>query len=404
MRRKWDTNQVLAAAGVPVPRAVFLRARYLTDKELRKMADSLGYPLVLKPNIGSKGDGVLVNLRNWDELKAGYDYLVGEENIGVLQMETYHEGDDYRVLVLGNHVLAACRRVPAHIVGDGVHTIEQLIDVKNSIRRKNPFLSTGLIQVDAEAGRYLEEQGVSSMDTVIPDGQLLYVKRVANASAGGDVIDVTEELPQPVKDAAVRAVSTIPDAVVAGVDVLYKLGDDPNNFTIIEMNSRPQIGVNIYPSVGVGPDIPKAYIDYLFPDHPRKEDTDDSMLRFDPVRIYDFLQTGISNSVSLRPMEGHHYPHRSIVTFGPVGRGRSFSSAQVVALRRIVTKDGLAGELRVRNGNVELLIAGANKTSTRRMIEAVGERLQLPIEFERKWKGTLSIGFVVSSVLMRKVG
>lgn len=400
MRRKWDTNQVLAAAGVPVPRAVFVDALRTTEAQLRADAERLGYPLVLKPNIGSKGEGVLVNLRNWDELKAGYEYLVGEESIDLLQMETYHEGDDYRILVLGGHVLAACRRVPAHVVGDGIHTVEQLIDVKNGIRRRNPFLSTGLIQLDAEARRYLEEQGVGSMDVVIPKGRLLYVKRVANASAGGDVIDVTEELPQPIKDAAVRAVSAIPDAVVAGVDVLYKQGDDPKNFTIIEMNSRPQIGVNIYPSIGTGPDIPKGFVDYFFPNSPRRDEASLGTLRFDPSLVQEFLQNGFADSVSLKPLEAEQYTYRSVVHFTSSWRSRDVDSRQVGALKRLAAKGKLAGELRVRNGEVELLLGGPSRASTRRLVNAVTDSLGISVESERRWKGVLSVGFAVSPELI----
>lgn len=93
-------------------------------------------------------------LRTWEELKSAYNHLATVENVRVVQMETYHEGDDDGVLVVGDRVAAACRRVPANVVGDGVHTIQQLIDAKNRVRRTNPHLSNGLITVDDRAMAY----------------------------------------------------------------------------------------------------------------------------------------------------------------------------------------------------------------------------------------------------------
>lgn len=266
--RKWDTNQMLSAQGFPVPQAVQLKTAVVTEAELREHAEDLGYPVVLKPNEGSAGKNVLVNLRTWEELKSAYNHLATVEDLRLVQMESYHEGDDYRVLVVGDRVAAACRRVPANVTGDGVHSVRELIDAKNRVRRTNPHLSNGLITVDERALSYLKEQGVTSLDTVLPKGELVYIGRVANAMSGGDVIDVTDRLPDSLKETAVQAVRAMPNIYVAGVDILYKEGNDPSDFTIIEMNSRPEITVNMYPVEGVGPDVPKAFIDYFFPDQP----------------------------------------------------------------------------------------------------------------------------------------
>ncbi|MFT3943472.1 MAG: ATP-grasp domain-containing protein [Ancrocorticia sp.] len=400
--RKWDTNQFLAASGLPVPRAVKLDAQLVTEDELKEHAESLGYPLVLKPNVGSKGQGVMINLRSWDELKAAYDHLVVAEETRIVQMETYHEGDDYRVLVVGDKVAAACLRVPANVVGDGTHTIRQLIDAKNKVRRKNPFLSSGLIKVDEQVLDYLAEQGVPSVDVVLPKDKLVNIRRVANASAGGDVVDVTNELPQLIKDTAVKAVAALPNIVIAGVDVLFKDGDDPTNFTIIEMNSRPQIGVNIYPSVGVGPDVPSTIVDHFFPDHPRKPATSDDVLRFDPRPIQLPLEMAIADTVSLKPLPEHHFPYRRVLFLGPVDQMLPLKELQVTTLRRIAESDGVVGQLDTHKGKIRLIIGAEDDTVPARLINAILDKLNVSVLQDKAWSGVLSIGFDVSSSLLKE--
>ncbi len=400
--RKWDTNQVLSTQGFPVPRAAQLRTAIVTETELRTHAEELGYPLVLKPNDGSGGKNVMLNLRTWEELKSAYNHLATVENVRVVQMETYHEGDDYRVLVVGDRVAAACRRVPANVVGDGVHTIQQLIDAKNRVRRTNPHLSNGLITVDDRAMAYLAEQGVSSLDTVLPADKLVFLGRVANALAGGDVQDVTDTLPNGLKETVVRAVRAIPNIYVAGVDILYREGDGPSDFTIIEMNSRPEITVNMYPTIGVGPDVPKAFIDFFFPDQPRDIVARDNMLRFDPMAIQEFLETGISDSVSLKPVPEHRFRFRRVVYLGSSASVRKLNPRQVVLLKRAANSNDVIGHLRVRGDEVQLIVGANNRASAERLIEGVAKRMGATVGEERRWKGILSMGFEVPEELIKR--
>ncbi|WP_022873476.1 ATP-grasp domain-containing protein [Nesterenkonia alba] len=238
--RKWETKRLLEEAGLPIPKGRILNAKETSLESLNSLADTLGYPLVLKPNEGTMGRGVLSGISSWEELTAGWCHLVEDLHAEEIVMEQHVQGDDYRILVVGEKVLAACRRVPAHVVGDGQSTVQQLIDQKNAYRRENPFLSKGLIRVDYEVRQELEEQSIQLTST--PEaGEHVVLRRVANASAGGDVVDVTAELPEPIRRAAIDAVAACPNIHVAGVDVLYdrKSTASPENFNIIEMNSRP---------------------------------------------------------------------------------------------------------------------------------------------------------------------
>ncbi|MFT3943473.1 MAG: ATP-grasp domain-containing protein [Ancrocorticia sp.] len=399
--RKWDTNQTLSAQGFPVPRAAQLKTAVVTEAELRAHAEDLGYPLVLKPNGGSGGKNVLVNLRTWEELKAAYNHLATVENIRLVQMETYHEGDDYRVLVVGDRVAAACHRVPANVTGDGVQSIRELIDAKNRVRRTNPHLSNGLITVDERALSYLKEQGITSLDTVLPKGELVYIGQVANAMSGGDVIDVTDSLPDLLKETVVQAVGAMPNIYVAGVDILYKEGNDPSDFTIIEMNSRPEITVNMYPVVGVGPDVPKAFIDYFFPNQPRDIAARDNMLRFDSMAIQEFLEMGIADSVSLKPIPDHRFRYRRLVSLGPSANANRLSSRQVAFIKRDANSNDVAGQLRVRDGQLQLIVGAGSRASAQKFVEGVTKRLGVTIGEERKWVGVLPVGFDIPATLIR---
>src|SRR5699024_485735 len=194
---------------------------------------------VVKPNTGSVGRGVFIDLRTWREVQDSLRLLEKMEVNDVI-MQSHHDGADLRVLVIGNQVIGAARRLPANVTGDGVHTIGELIQAKNRMRRRNPFLSKGAIKMDHELERCLREQRFK-VDSIPASEEHVYLRKVANASAGGDVVDVTEELPEDIKSAAVKAVSVMPNIVIAGVDILH---DAPSgNYVIIEMNRRPHIGL-----------------------------------------------------------------------------------------------------------------------------------------------------------------
>ncbi|MGC0250385.1 hypothetical protein [Pseudactinotalea sp. Z1748] len=430
MARKWDTNRALEASGVPVPKGVLLAAGSVTEQELREQADTLGYPLVLKPNRGSMGRGVLVNLRTWEELKAGFDHLVGPLGKKEVLMETHHEGDDHRLLVIGDRMVAAARRVPANVTGDGEHTISELIRLKNKSRAGNPFLSTGPIKVDYEVLGCLREQGLEP-DTVPSAGRYIYLRKIANASAGGDVIDVTDDMPDEVKDAAVRAVQAIPRTVIAGVDVLY--GSDTlsnTEYTIIELNPRPHIGVNMYPSVGTGPDVPRAYIDYLFPTSSRRELPGDRLLKFNLQTIREPLRTGVADGVTVANLPDHDFPYRRRFRLQEGANTRRISRGQRRNLLAIARRDGVAGYMRpVKEASskrkrtflrtlrrrllersipevgsaVEVVLAGADEQSTRRMRVAISKHLGA-LDQGQEWRRVLTTGFSIDPALVSSAG
>ena len=360
LNRKHDTSSILRSHGIPTPVSRKIRIGATSDDALRQIAESIGYPLVLKPNTGSLGRGVHTELKHWGELKQAYAHLCKTlaPQDGII--ESHHEGQDYRVLVIGKSVVGAVRRIPAHVLGDGQSTISSLIDLKNKERRRNPFLSAGPIVVDFEVEKTLREQALH-VSQVPAAGQYVRLRRVANASAGGDVEDVTDTIPSEVLDTAAKAVAATPGIVVAGVDVLYnaQAPSHKSNYVVIEMNARPHIGVNMYPSIGVGRDAPAAMIDTLFPGTSRPDSPLAKSLRFNVTGIQSAFHAGIASKVALPQLPNHLYPVRQRFTIDNMQTVRpTLSAFRRRRFQSLAFKNGVCGHLsRAENGALHIKLA-----------------------------------------------
>lgn len=396
--QKSETNALLREDGISAPRGFLLDSAKTSDEELRSFAEELGFPLVLKPNTGSMGKGVLIGLKDWKELKVGYDYLVGTLKTREILIEKHWDGDDYRVLVVGDRVVGAVRRVPANVTGNGVSSIADLIESKNNSRKRNPFLASGSIKVDFEVTKCLATQGLGLKD-VPKKGAFVELRRVANASAGGDVVDVTNDLPDEIKNAAIRAVKKLPRIVIAGVDVLYKTGQpaSPDNYVIIEINSRPQIGVNMYPSVGQGQDVPLAIVDFLFPGTRRSDSPHMKTIRFNDKAIRTAIRSGIASKVSLPILPPHLYPYRSKFRYEVQGVPVTLGKFAGGTLQKFARVHGVAGNISfTKSGAMELIVAAENRAAAQPLVRKISELIALEPKSEDVWEGTVTVGFIVT--------
>src|SRR5690625_2274284 len=180
-KNKQKTRDYLHAARINTPEG---RAFNINEKSnILKYVNEIGYPVVLKPLDGSFGRGVITNIKNDEAITNALKYLkesLSEEEIIV---ERYIPGQEYRLYVVGDEVVAAINREPANIIGDGISNISQLIKEKNETRKKNPRLINCLIKVDRE----VEERLVSiniDLDTVLKKGEKLYLREKSNISMG----------------------------------------------------------------------------------------------------------------------------------------------------------------------------------------------------------------------------
>jgi cyanophycin synthetase len=256
------TRRLLHAVGVPVP-----EGRPVRDAEdAWAAAEEIGVPVVVKPVDGNQGRGVTTNLTTREQVSAAYA-AARLESEAVL-VEKFAPGHDYRLLVVGGRMVAAARREPAQVVGDGVHTVAQLIEIVNADPRRGEHHATVLskMHLDLIALAVLAEQGFSP-ESVPPAGKVVLIRRNANLSTGGTAIDVTERVHADVVAQAVDAARVI-GLDIAGIDVLAQDISRPleeQHGVVVEVNAAPGLRMHLEPSVGVSRPVGEAIVDILFP-------------------------------------------------------------------------------------------------------------------------------------------
>lgn len=248
---KEATRMRLRRAGVPVP-----KGRTFTNGDFaaaRAFAERIGYPVVVKPAMGVRGIGVVANIQDEQELQSAFDQLVksrlGKDDFIVEQHVT---GRDYRIVVVGDEVIAAILREPASVEGDGEHTVAELMVNKNVARRLNPHLWGRPIKYGDAASYQLQRAGLS-LASVPEPGQKVLLSNSCSLSQGGDSIDVLDELHPAVKEACVQAVQAVPGLWFCGIDFLLEDHTKPlaqQRAGICELNAHAAIGNCEYPLYG----------------------------------------------------------------------------------------------------------------------------------------------------------
>ncbi len=262
---KEETNKILANCGLPVPRQELVRS---VERALRA-AERLGYPLVTKPYNGNHGRGISIGLKNEEDVRAGF--AAAAEHSSSVIVETYLSGEDHRLLVINGELIAATRRTPGRVIGDGAHTIRQLVELVNRDPRRGVGHEKVMtrIELDAQADLMLNRQGLSP-DSIPADEQEVLLRSTANLSTGGTATDVTDIIHPDNREMAVRAVTAI-GLDVGGVDFLcpditesYKAVENAG-CGICEVNAAPGFRMHVAPSEGTARDAAGPVIDMLFP-------------------------------------------------------------------------------------------------------------------------------------------
>ena len=208
------TRDLLAGIGVPVPEGRPVESA----EDAWEAAEEIGVPVVIKPQDGNQGRGVTTNLSTKEQIIRAYE-IAYEESSSVI-VEKYIPGCDYRLLVIGGKLVAAARREPAHVIGDGVHSIQQLIDIINQDPRRGEHHGTMLskIHINDAALVVLKEQGVTA-ESIPTAGLRVLIRRNANLSTGGTAVDVTDKVHADWRARAVEAARMV-GLDVAGIDVV----------------------------------------------------------------------------------------------------------------------------------------------------------------------------------------
>ncbi|MCW8173989.1 cyanophycin synthetase [Verminephrobacter aporrectodeae] len=254
------TKCLLHAAGVPVP----LGEPVASVEQAWEVACKVGLPVVLKPQDGNQGKGVTVNVGDRAQLEAAYGTAA---EYGAVMVERFLPGHDYRLLVVGGQLVAAARRDPPQVLGDGRHTVRELVDTLNQDPRRGTGHATALtkVRLDDIALARLALQGLTP-DCVAAKGQRVILRNNANLSTGGSATDVTDDVHPEVAARAVAAAQMV-GLHICGVDmvaetVLRPLEEQGGGF--VEVNAAPGLRMHLAPSYGKPRNVGQAMVDRLY--------------------------------------------------------------------------------------------------------------------------------------------
>ena len=254
------TKKLLHAAGVPVP-----HGRPVVDVEdAWQAALQIGLPVVLKPQDGNQGKGVTVNVVSRPHLEVAYKAAA---EIGDVMVERYLPGSDFRLLVVGERLVAAARRDPPQVIGDGVRTVRELVEIVNADPKRGSGHATSLtkISLDDIAIARLDMQGLKPQ-SVPENGQRVILRNNANLSTGGTATDVTDDVHPEVAASAVAAARMV-GLHVCGVDVVCEsvlMPLEEQSGGIVEVNAAPGLRMHLSPSYGKPRHVGEAMVGNLY--------------------------------------------------------------------------------------------------------------------------------------------
>ena len=259
---KEETKLLLEQAEVPIPKGDIIR----TERGLEEAAEYVGFPLVIKPVNGNHGRGITTNINSMDE--ALIAFKEAKEISRLVIVEKFITGEDYRLLVIDNKLVAAAKRTPAHVIGDGKSTIQQLVDEINKDERRGYGHEKVLteISINSLTIELLKENGMTP-ETIVPKGEFVKLKSTANLSTGGTAEDVTD-LIHPYNIFMAERISKIIGLDICGIDIMAHDLTKPLNESggaVLEVNAGPGFRMHIQPTDGLPRNVGGHVVDMLFP-------------------------------------------------------------------------------------------------------------------------------------------
>ena len=312
---KWETKSLLDDQGIPVPKGIET-SRYARAQDAVK---KFGYPLVVKPADGNHGRGITVGISDDDHFEMAYDAAMKQSNNGYIIVEQMLDGADFRFLVVNGKLVAAAKRIPAHVKGDGQLSIQLLINQEN----ENPLRGYGHenilteIDVNHQTERLISDAGYT-LDTILKKDEILYLKTTANLSTGGTAIDVLDSIHPANIHIAERAIKII-GLDIGGVDIVAPSVTTPlseNGGGIVEINAAPGFRMHLQPTEGLARNVAEPVIDMLFP--PGKPATIPIIAitgtngKTTTTRLIDHIFKMTGNTVGMCTTEGVYIKNRMV--------------------------------------------------------------------------------------------
>jgi cyanophycin synthetase len=256
------TKNLLCENGIPVPEGKLV----FSEISALQAAKLIGTPVTIKPHDSNQGKGVHLNLLNSREIKAAY--RDASRYSSAVIVEKFIQGKDFRVLVVGGKVSAVSERLPASVIGDGIHTIEELIRIINRDENRGEHHEKPLtkIRLDDVTVKFLRQKGFRP-DSILRADEFVNLRANGNLSTGGIAIDRTDAIHPENTELAVNAASIL-GIDIAGVDFVTKDISVPireSGGAIVEVNTAPGIRMHLFPSEGTPRDVARDIVDYLYP-------------------------------------------------------------------------------------------------------------------------------------------
>jgi len=259
---KEETKRMLELNSIPVAKGSIC----VDEEDLRDTIDRIGFPIVIKPLDGNHGKGASINVTTMEDAISGLAHAkqYGRRVI----VEGFITGHDFRVLVIDNKLVAAARREPAHVTGDGKQTIQQLIDETNLDPRRGYGHEKVLteISVDRDTMDMLNRKGYT-LETVPVQGEAVYLKSTANLSTGGTSVDVTEMM-HPENIFLCERISRVIGLDICGIDIMAENLTAPlkeSGGVVLEVNAAPGFRMHLAPAEGLPRNVAAPVIDMLYP-------------------------------------------------------------------------------------------------------------------------------------------
>lgn len=264
---KYLTKQILAENNIPVPPGDIA----YTEESAVFLAEKIAYPVVVKPFDGNQGRGVVLNIRDEQQVRQAYREAIKYSKAVIV--EKYIEGRDFRVLVVGNKVSAVSERRPPSISGDGIHTVKELVELKNMNENRGEDHEKPLtkIKLDSIAKQVLHRKGIDENYIPLPNEEIT-LRDNGNLSTGGTARDCTDEIHPYNAQIAVKAAKAV-GLDIAGIDMTVQNISEPlvdynsgcNNGAVIEVNAAPGLRMHLYPSEGQARNVASDILDMMFP-------------------------------------------------------------------------------------------------------------------------------------------
>ncbi|GAB3789621.1 acylphosphatase [Virgibacillus kimchii] len=382
------TKKYLLKSNVPTPKGESFDGSQ-SNNEVMNYFKTLDYPVVLKPSDAGGGKGVITNIKTTAQLQKALEYVRGDLNYKDVILERYIVGEDHRIYVVDDEVVGVYKRIAANVIGDGESTIGKLIDKKNKERKKNPYLYGRLIKKDKEMNTYLASKNLT-LDSIPKENERIFIREKGSLSAGGEPIDVTDEISSNVKETAINAVKAIPGLIHGAVDMI--IDNDSNVGIVNEVNSKPQISNHLYPVEGYARDIPKAIIDYYFPE--TKNKVKNTSLYFD----FDSILPPLANG-NVKEIRVPSIPYKKTTLKKFVISGKVQKVGYRIWLRKQAHGLKLNGFVEnKKNGDVKVVVAGNDESlkQFKSIIETEAcKKARVTKVVEKEWNKPIKVGFEI---------